>query len=409
MPSVNTGLGGPTGHGENNFLSSSLTTGNYDDGSILVDITSVFGAGGIDFFGTSYTSLYINSNGLITFTGPNTTYNGTDLASLNQPAIAPFWTDVNITGGNASGTNNIYWDLDPANGTFTVTWYEVEPYSGSGTDTFQMVLSDLGGGTWGVEFIYEDIGFTNGYGAQAQVGVTDGGSNDYIVPGSGNATALSNYDTADLDSDSPDGTWDMFMNNGTVVCFVQGTLIETDTGYRPVEWLREGDMIRTADNGFQPLKAALNSRFVAGERTQPVCIKAGCLANTRDLSVSPNHRILINDSLCEILFGEREVFVLAKHLLGLPGIDTSELPYAQVSYYHLLLDQHEVIFANEQPTESFFTGEMAELTLGNTAPRMQSAIALLEPEQETARMTLKSYEAHILIEAMRSATQEHAA
>ncbi len=57
MAAINTGLGGPQGVGEGSFRASSLTAGNYDDGSIRVNITSVFGPAGIKYFGTNYTSL----------------------------------------------------------------------------------------------------------------------------------------------------------------------------------------------------------------------------------------------------------------------------------------------------------------------------------------------------------------
>ncbi|MGB7244752.1 MAG: Hint domain-containing protein [Sulfitobacter sp.] len=399
MPTVNTGLGGPTGHGEFNFLASTPDAGNDDDGSIAVDVTSVFGAGGIDFFGTSYTDIYINTNGLITFTGPDTTYNGSSLASYPEPALAPFWTDHDLTGGNPTGSNNIYWDLDTVNNTVTITWFGVEPYQGGGTNTFQVVLSSLGGGTFGVEYIYENIGFTNGFGAQAQAGVTDGAGNDFILPGSGNASELADYDTDNLDPDSPDGTWDLFINNGTVVCFLEGTLIETQNGPRPVQWLRKGDMIATADNGFQPLKAALNSRFVACDRTLPIQIKAHCLDNDQDLFVSPQHRILIANSMCELFFGEPEVFVAAKHLIGLPGIHATKVP-KKISYYHLLLDRHEIIYSNGQPTESFFVGDMALLTLAKTQKLMEREISQSNAKIEIARPTLKSYEARLLVSAM---------
>jgi len=399
MPPVNTGLGGPTGHGENSFLATSLDAGNYDDGAIEVDITSVFGAGGIDFFGTTYTSLYINSNGLITFAGPNTTYNGTDLASLPEPALAPFWTDHNVTGGDPAGTNNIYWDLDPVNGNVTITWYEVEPYTVSGTNTFQMVLSNEGGGTFGVEYIYEDIGFTNGFGAQAQVGVTDGGSNDFIVPGSGDGTALATFDVDNLDPDSPNGTWDLFVNGGIVVCFLEGTLIETSQGAKPIQWLRDGDLLKTLDHGFQALVKVVESRFVACDKTLPVCISANTLDNDKDLFLSPHHRVLITNSYCDLLFGTPSVFVAAKHLLGLPGV-RQETRARHVSYYHLVLRDHEVIFSNARPSESFFAGDMARLALGSTRQQMQSQISESALTQSTARRTLKAHEAMVLVDTL---------
>ena len=96
MATITTGLGGPQGVGEGSFRGSALTAGNYDDGSIRVNITSVFGPQGINYFGTNYTSIYINTNGLITFAGPQTSYIPAALANVTHPAIAAFWTDINI-------------------------------------------------------------------------------------------------------------------------------------------------------------------------------------------------------------------------------------------------------------------------------------------------------------------------
>lgn len=395
MPAVNTGLGGPVGLGENSFLATALDAGNYDDGSIEVDVTSVFG-GGIEFFGTTYSSIFINSNGLITFEGPNTTYDGTDLATLDEPALAPFWTDHDLRGGDPAGSNNIYWDIDPVNDQITITWFEVEAYLGPGTNTFQVVLTDLGNGTVGIEYIYEDIGFTQGFNAQAQTGVTDGAGNDFIIPGSGDGTALANFGTADLDDDSPNGTWDLFINNGVVVCFLEGTLIETADGPKPVQWLRAGDMIATKDNGYQPLQVALNSRFVACERTLPICIAAHTFDNTQDLYVSPNHRVLIAHEACELLFGEAEVFAYAKHLVDFPGVSSATAP-AKVSYFHLLFAKHEIIFANGHPSESFFVGDVATLTLEQSRNSMRDAAARHTSVTQTSRLTLKAFEAQLLV------------
>ena len=106
MATINTGLGGPQGVGEGSVRGSTLTSGNYDDGSLRVNITSVFGAGGINYFGTNYTSIFINTNGLISFSAPNLSYTPTALGGVTTPVIAPFWTDINITSGTATGTNN---------------------------------------------------------------------------------------------------------------------------------------------------------------------------------------------------------------------------------------------------------------------------------------------------------------
>lgn len=215
MATMNTGMGGPEGYGTNTFssvaASGGLASGNLDDGSVLLDITGAFGAGGIDYFGTSYTGIYINSNGLITFDSPETAYTPVGIGGYGSPAIAPFWSDVDINKGG-----EIYWHVDPVDGTVTITWSDVAPYTGTGTNSFQMVLTNTGGGDFSVEFIYDNIQWTNGYTGDATVGFTDGGTNDTILPGSGDPAALTDYDTADLGNGDPDGTWEMDVTGGTI-------------------------------------------------------------------------------------------------------------------------------------------------------------------------------------------------
>jgi hypothetical protein len=107
MATLVTGLGGTSGYGEQSFKTTGGYTGNLDDGSKLIDISSVFGADGINLYGTRYTSLYINSNGLLTFNSANPSYTPGALTTLGQPSIAPFWTDIDISKGG-----DIFWDFD---------------------------------------------------------------------------------------------------------------------------------------------------------------------------------------------------------------------------------------------------------------------------------------------------------
>ncbi|MCB1328266.1 MAG: calcium-binding protein, partial [Maritimibacter sp.] len=185
MATMNSGLGGPAGYGEGVFSTTAKAAGNNDDGSVYVNISSVF-ENGIDFFGTTYSGIYINSNGNISFGSAFTDYQTSDLSSETTPMIAPFFSDVDITKGG-----NIYWDLDPAANTVTITWLNVAPYSGGGTNSFQVVLTDTGGGDFNVEFIYQNITWTNGGSSVAETGITDGAGTDIELPGSGNAAALS--------------------------------------------------------------------------------------------------------------------------------------------------------------------------------------------------------------------------
>lgn len=221
MATMISGLGGVAGYGEQSFASSSYT-GNLDDGYTTISLTSVFGATGVNINGTTYTQMYLGTNGLITFNSGVTTYTPAALTSLNQPVIAPFWTDIDIGKGGA-----IYWDFDTANNRIVITWANVAPYSGSGTNSFQIVLTNQGAGDFSVDFIYGSIGFTNGYAGVAQAGIASGGTQT-LLEGSGNAAFLSTYASNDFDTQDPNGVWSMGFEGGAR--FLGDGVVEGTTG-----------------------------------------------------------------------------------------------------------------------------------------------------------------------------------
>ncbi len=177
-------------------------------------------------------------------------------------------------------------------------------------------------------------------------------------------------------------------------CFTPGTLIECASGPRPVEELRPGALVLTADDGLRPLVAVHRRRLSGAEiaarpRLGPVCIAAGALGEglpRRDLAVSPQHRMLISSPVAERMFGSREILAPACQLVGLPGIARPGAP-GGVDYIHLLLDHHAVIFAEAAPTESLFLGRVAgqELPRHEIARLMRHLPDLLARPMEPAR------------------------
>ncbi len=207
MATLYSGLGGPAGYGESYFRNSSYT-GNLDDGYAQVNVTSIFGPAGINVNGTSYSSLYISTNGLVTFNSGVTAYTPGALTALGQPALAPFWTDIDIRKGG-----EVYWDFDAASGKMTITWLNVAAYSGTGTNSFQMQLTNLGGGDFNVEYLYSNIGYTNGGYGNATVGFTNG-STQTLLEGSGDPAFLATYAGNDFDTNDPAGVFSMATEGG---------------------------------------------------------------------------------------------------------------------------------------------------------------------------------------------------
>lgn len=164
-------------------------------------------------------------------------------------------------------------------------------------------------------------------------------------------------------------------------CFTAGTNIRTSAGQVAVENLKQGDMIETSDGSYSHLKLLLSRTFStadlqASPKLRPVRIMAGALgANLpkRDLLVSPQHRMLAKSVIAKRMLGTDEVFISAKKLTALPGIfvDTTE---QDVTYFHLVLDKHHVIFAEGAPTESFYCGPDALKALSESALEEITAI-----------------------------------
>jgi hypothetical protein len=132
-------------------------------------------------------------------------------------------------------------------------------------------------------------------------------------------------------------------------CFAAGTRILTVLGEVAVEKLEPGMMLVTAHAGVQPVKwigtRHYAGAFIAGNRdVLPIVIKAGAIDDgvpARDLTVSPGHAMMIDGAL-----------VHAKRLLNGRTIIQRDAVDA-ISYFHIEMASHEVIFAEHAPAETF--------------------------------------------------------
>ena len=188
-----------------------------------------------------------------------------------------------------------------------------------------------------------------------------------------------------------------FVNATSVPCFVAGTMIATPEGERAAETLKPGDLVLTQDDGPQPLRWIGTRTVAAVGDFAPIHIRANTFGTHRDLLVSPLHRVLIRDSLAELLFGDAEVLVAARDLVN----DRSVLrrPGGEVTYVHLLFDRHQVVFSEGLETESFLPGPQ---TSKSFEAEIVDEICALFPEIDrdtgagyspAARRTLKRFEA----------------
>ncbi|OWU85069.1 hemolysin-type calcium-binding protein [Oceanicola sp. 22II-s10i] len=148
--------------------------------------------------------------------------------------------------------------------------------------------------------------------------------------------------------------------NSGFICFTPGTRIRTPHGVTRVEELREGDYVLTKDNGPQPVLWS-GARRMSGARLysmpwlRPIRIRTGAFGIAQpdeEFLVSPEHRMLVRGPVARALFNTSEVLVAARDLIHGTSI-VQDTKVREVTYVHLLLPAHQIVWANGVETESF--------------------------------------------------------
>ena len=146
------------------------------------------------------------------------------------------------------------------------------------------------------------------------------------------------------------------------VSFTRGTHITLATGeQRPIEDLGVGDRVLTRDDGPQDIRWIGNSTQRAVGEFAPIVITAGTLHNTRDLVVSPDHRLFIYQRSDELGAGRSELLVKARHLVN--GDTIHVLQGGFVDYFQLLFDRHQIIFAEGIAAETLLADRRTHAAL----------------------------------------------
>ncbi len=150
----------------------------------------------INFYGTNYSSLYVNNNGNVTFNGAQSAYIPGDLMGLGLTIIAPYWADVDTFNPLSDvvkyGTNTV-----DGHAAFGVDWVNVGYFSANADKLLscQLVIidrSDIVSGDFDMEFNYDKVQWQYGDASEGDpphAGYAAGVSG-YELPGSGVADAF---------------------------------------------------------------------------------------------------------------------------------------------------------------------------------------------------------------------------
>ncbi len=214
------GFGGTRGFG------SDCLYYNDDGSSREISLSTAF-PHGLRFFTRTHHSVYVNTNGNLTFSAPLAAYTPQAFPVADEPMIAPYWADVDIREDTANcggipdafydvsnrachnpSDNGVWWHIEP--GLMVVTWDQVGYYKCNLDKrmSFQLILTESynpcgGEGDFDVEFRFNRCDWNTGdasggegglwppgrqvtnYHAPAQAGFDAGDLQNYVeVPGS---------------------------------------------------------------------------------------------------------------------------------------------------------------------------------------------------------------------------------
>lgn len=305
---------------------------------------------------------------------------------------------------NISGGGDVTITADP---TEDVNFFKIKFLDDTEADSVTVDLSTFSQDGLRIDILQYDptdsIGFIGGFGFYVDPDNVDQFHFSYV---GSDGNTYTGYIQA-LDGGERDFT-DPFMPI-TIICFADGTLIDTPQGSVPVETLRPGDMVMTRDSGALPLRWVGRRELSADvlhlqPDLRPVKVAQDTFGPglpTSDLVLSPNHRVMLSDWRVEMLFGDRDVLAAVRMLEDSPGIGSADASHG-VAYNHLMFDRHEIVIANGMPCESLYPGPVALEALDDGALAEIRAI-FPEAMDETvdvgppARRILRGFEASALM------------
>lgn len=330
------------------------------------------------------------------------------------------------TSGNANATTLV---ISPQNA-ITLQFTTENPNT-PGPDNGNLILETSGPtqegddpNTWVViggqtySFTYDIVGTSNSSagnnnswpeelrGKQIAVIRTVVGNYFFVLDGSGTQSLMNQIKQGQEELDPSDPT-----PGPTPVCFCAGTDIGTPSGPRKVEALVAGDMVLTDTGKARQVVWVGRTRYAPAALRQnpdlrPIVIPADAMGPglpAADLHVSPQHRIVLQNAACELLFGTDTVLVPAKFLVG--SLAEVAPVTGPVDYFHVLLEDHDMLVSNGLATESFQPARRTMDVMDDAArTTLEGVIAALGAEEMLTRkdqfLSLKRPEAKVLLDRL---------
>lgn len=141
--------------------------------------------------------------------------------------------------------------------------------------------------------------------------------------------------------------------------------VRTPCGLRRIENVRPGDLIVTRDNGLQPVRMVWTRGVSAADAAAdpslaPVRLKRraiGPMMPQQDLCLAGQHRILVPGYRLAEIPDDRSCLIAARDIAEASDEAFVDKSCAEVTFYNLVFEEHQVFAANGLPVESYLPSQ----------------------------------------------------
>lgn len=161
---------------------------------------------------------------------------------------------------------------------------------------------------------------------------------------------------------------------GPVPGIASGTLINTPQGPTRVENLRPGMLVDTLDAGPQPVRWTESREVLCRGTTAPVLLRAPYFGLPQDIIVTADHRILMDGSEVEYLFGEERVYARAGDMVNSMSVRRDQSTLTRI-FHQVMLDDHDCLQIGRCRIETLLLADMLA-SKGKASTRLDDADSL---------------------------------
>ena len=159
--------------------------------------------------------------------------------------------------------------------------------------------------------------------------------------------------------------------HGKEPCFAKGTLISTTRGLVAVEKLKVGDDVLTIDGEHAPIVWLGHRRVNCVKHTQPLMVHPVRVSKDAFGPGMPSADVFLSPAHAVYAYGH---LVPVRHLIN--DVTITQEAVDSITYYHIELPQHTVIFAQGLPAETYLDSDNRQFFI--SADQVASNVQTLE-------------------------------